>query len=62
RSEFRVLFVDNSYTTRNDMPTMLASLLEASIPGMQVKKDVLAFGGASLAAHWNRGEVQDRLV
>jgi hypothetical protein len=60
--EFRVLFVGNSYTTRNDMPTMLASLLEASIPGMQVKADVLAFGGASLAAHWNRGEVQKRLT
>jgi hypothetical protein len=61
-SEFRVLFVGNSYTTRNDMPTMLASLLEASIPDMQVKADVLAFGGASLAAHWNRGEVQKRLA
>jgi hypothetical protein len=60
--EFRVLFVGNSYTTRNDMPTMLARLLEASIPGMQVKAEVLAFGGASLAAHWNRGEVQKRLT
>jgi hypothetical protein len=61
-SEFRVLFVGNSYTTRNDMPRMLVSLLEASIPNMRVKADVLAFGGASLAAHWNRGEVQKRLA
>ena len=61
-SEFRVLFVGNSYTTRNDMPTMLARLLGASFPGMQVKTDVIAFGGASLAAHWNRGEVQKRLT
>ncbi|WP_162600671.1 hypothetical protein [Paraburkholderia sp. C35] len=61
-SEFRVLFVGNSYTTRNDMPTTLASLLEASIPGMQVTVEVFAFGGASLAAHWNRGEVQKRLA
>ncbi|MEM5344412.1 SGNH/GDSL hydrolase family protein [Paraburkholderia azotifigens] len=60
--EFRVLFVGNSYTTRNDMPTMLASLLEASFPGTQVKAEVIAFGGASLAAHWNRGEVQKRLT
>jgi hypothetical protein len=61
-SEFRVLFVGNSYTTRNNMPTMLANLLEASISGMQVKAEVLAFGGASLAAHWNRGEVQKHLA
>jgi len=61
-SEFRVLFVGNSYTTRNDMPTMLARLLEASFPVTQVKADVIAFGGASLAAHWNRGEVQKRLT
>ena len=51
-SEFRVLFVGNSYTTRKDMPTLVARRLMA---------DVLAFGGASLAAHWNRGEVQKRL-
>ena len=44
------------------MPRMLVSLLEASIPNMRVKADVLAFGGASLAAHWNRGEVQKRLA
>lgn len=44
------------------MPRMLVSLLEASIPDMRVKADVLAFGGASLAAHWNRGEVQQRLA
>ena len=61
-SEFRILFVGNSYTTRNDLPTLVARLLEASIPGMQVKAEVLAFGGASLAAHWNRGEVQKRLA
>ncbi|WP_180736094.1 hypothetical protein [Paraburkholderia sp. PGU19] len=44
------------------MPRMLVSLLEASIPDMRVKADVLAFGGASLAAHWNRGEVQKLLA
>jgi hypothetical protein len=60
--EFRVLFVGNSYTTRNDLPTLVARLLEASIPDMHVKAEVLAFGGASLAAHWNRGEVQRRLA
>ncbi|MEI5998127.1 hypothetical protein H3V53_13225 [Paraburkholderia bengalensis] len=60
--EFRVLFVGNSYTTRNDLPTLVARLLEASIPDMNVKAEVLAFGGASLAAHWNRGEVQKRLA
>lgn len=60
-SEFRVLFVGNSYTTRNDMPTIVASLLEASIHGMRVTAETLAFGGASLAAHWNRGEVQKRI-
>jgi hypothetical protein len=55
---FRVLFVGNSYTTRNDMPAMLKELAAAAGVEVQLETKVFAFGGASLAAHWNRGEVQ----
>jgi hypothetical protein len=58
---FRVLFVGNSYTTRNDMPMMLKQLATASDPGVRLEIEVVAFGGASLAAHWNKGDVQNYL-
>jgi hypothetical protein len=60
--EFRILFVGNSYTTRNDMPAMLKDLLSASVPDIRIEAEVIAFGGASLAAHWNQGLVQKRLT
>lgn len=60
-SPFRILFVGNSYTTRNDMPLLLARLAHTSC-GLKLDTRVLAFGGASLAAHWNRGDVQATLA
>jgi len=58
---FKILFVGNSYTTRNNIPALLKQLVAANDPRIQVEVDVLAFSAASLAAHWNRGEVQERL-
>lgn len=59
---FRILFVGNSYTTRNDMPLLFARLAHASCGGLKLDTRVMAFGGASLAAHWNRGDVQALLA
>jgi len=58
----RVLFVGNSYTTRNDMPKMLTELACASGERICIEVEIVAFGGASLAAHWNRGEAQKHLA
>jgi hypothetical protein len=58
---FRILFVGNSYTIRNDMPGMLKELAAADGIEVALEPKVFAFGGASLAAHWNRGEVQRSL-
>lgn len=55
---YRVLFVGNSYTTRNDMPGMLKQLAATAGAEVPLETKVFSFGGASLAAHWNRGEVQ----
>lgn len=44
------------------MPALLTNLALASIPGMRIQTEIIAFGGASLAAHWKRGEVQRRLI
>lgn len=50
----KILFVGNSFTARNDVPGLLAVLAEAC--GERVEHDLISAGGASLRAHWNRGE------
>jgi hypothetical protein len=49
----RVLYIGNSYTTRNDLPRLVA-LLAAEV-GQQLDWEVIAAGGASLRRHWNAG-------
>jgi hypothetical protein len=60
-SPFRILFIGNSYTSRNQMPTLLQKVAEGSGLSQPVETHVLAFGGASLAAHWNKGIAQAML-
>jgi hypothetical protein len=50
----KILFIGNSFTARNDVPGMIASLAQAR--GERVEPQLIAAGGASLRAHWNRGE------
>jgi hypothetical protein len=59
---FRILFIGNSYTSRNDMPTLLARVAAQSGVSRPVEGLVVAFGGASLAAHWNKGVAQALLA
>jgi hypothetical protein len=59
---FRILFIGNSYTSRNDMPEILAGVAAKSGISRPVETQVVAFGGASLAAHWNRGLAQELLA
>lgn len=59
---FRVLFIGNSYTTRNDLLELIKSLAAQEESAAPVETEVIAFGGASLAAHWNRGDAQRALA
>jgi hypothetical protein len=59
---FRILFIGNSYTSRNDMPALLAGVAARSGLPRPLQTQIVAFGGASLAAHWNRGVAQALLA
>ena len=48
-----VLFIGNSFTARNDMPSMVAQLAESRKHTFDAK--LISAGGASLRMHWNRG-------
>jgi hypothetical protein len=49
-----VLFIGNSFTARNDVPASIAQL--AAARGKQLQHRLIWAGGASLRAHWNKGE------
>jgi len=49
-----VLFVGNSFTARNDLPGLIATLAAAS--GREFRHRLISAGGASLRAHWNAGD------
>jgi hypothetical protein len=51
-----VLFVGNSLTERNDLPSRVRAL--ASLSGLRVHTAAVTRGGASLADHWNARQVQ----
>jgi hypothetical protein len=48
-----VLFVGNSFTARNQLPDLIASL--AAARGKQFHHRLISAGGASLRTHWNAG-------
>ena len=57
----RLLFVGNSYTSRNDLPRLVAALAAAAETPRIVETAMIVAGGASLKRHWNRGRVQQAL-
>jgi len=56
----RALFIGNSFTARNDVPELVAGL--AASRGHRLEHDLLWAGGASLRAHWNKGEAGRRIA
>lgn len=48
-----ILFVGNSFTQRNDLPGLLASL--AAERKVRLRYKLISRGGASLRTHWNAG-------
>ena len=50
----RILFIGNSLTFVNDLPSRVAEL--ASTPALTVECEMVAFPDYSLADHWERGD------
>ena len=50
----RMLFIGNSFTTKNDLPTLLSAIAKAG-KGIIIESKVISAGGASLRRHWNAG-------
>ena len=57
----RLLFIGNSYTSRNDLPRMLADLAATGARPRTLTTRSIVAGGASLKRHWNGGRVQQAL-
>jgi hypothetical protein len=53
-ADLDVLFIGNSFTARNDLPSLIARL--ASAGGKTLRHRLISAGGASLRTHWNAGE------
>ena len=56
----RILFIGNSFTARNNLPSLLAQLVHAGGKG-ELECELISAGGASLRMHLNKGEAQTRL-
>ena len=50
----RMLFIGNSFTTKNDLPGLLSVIAKAG-KGITIEYKVISAGGASLRRHWNGG-------
>ena len=57
--DLRILFIGNSFTTRNDLPGMVNEFAEAQ--GVTIQHEVISAGGASLRRHFNAGAT-DRIA
>jgi hypothetical protein len=58
----RILFIGNSYTSRNELPRLLADLAAAAEHPRRVEFDLIVAGGASLKRHWNGGIARETLA
>jgi hypothetical protein len=50
-----VLFIGNSFTARNDLPGLIATIAAAAA-GNEFEHRLISAGGASLRRHWNAGD------
>jgi hypothetical protein len=58
--DLRILFIGNSLTFANDLPSMVRQL-GRSDPSRSVVVSSVAFGDYSLQDHWNRGDALDSI-
>ena len=60
RPPLRVLFVGNSLTETNDLPSVVAGLARAT--GRSLEYRTIAFGGFALEDHWAQGDARAALA
>jgi hypothetical protein len=58
----RILFIGNSYTSRNQLPRLVADIAAGAEHPSDVQFDAIVAGGASLRRHWNAGVAQKALA
>lgn len=56
----KLLFIGNSFTQRNDLPSLLANL--AAERSLQLGHQLISAGGASLRMHWNAGHAAETIA
>jgi hypothetical protein len=56
--QLRILFIGNSYTYVNDLPSMLATIAATSGVPPAISVDEVVQGGAALQDHWDNGIAQ----
>ena len=61
-TSIRILFIGNSYTTRNQLPRLLVDLAAAAERPTHVEVATIFAGGASLRRHWNAGIAQKTIA
>lgn len=57
--KIKVLFIGNSFTARNEVPSLIARMAESR--GRLLDHRLISAGGASLRMHWNKGEAQEEI-
>jgi hypothetical protein len=57
----RILFIGNSYTSRNQLPRLVADIAAGAERPRDVQFEAIVAGGASLRRHWNGGVAQKAL-
>lgn len=58
----RILFIGNSYTYTNDLPTLVRELALASGAARRVETEAVTSGGVSLKWHWEQGTARAALA
>jgi hypothetical protein len=56
----RILFVGNSFTSRNNLPGLIKGL--AAVRGIEIEHKLISAGGASLRQHLNAGKALDEIA
>lgn len=57
--ELKILFIGNSYTYGNDLPEILAQLMNGK--GIKVSYESVTVGGATLEKHWLDGKAKEAI-
>src|SRR5262245_47968412 len=51
KTDLSVLFIGNSFTARNELPSLIAKM--AAVKAKRIDHKLISAGGASLRRHWN---------